>query len=102
MRRAAKYPDDERPTGLTPDEMSRRGDHLDEMAGRPMKRNLRVRVDGGPGEMAEMPWRYSEAGCVMVAWAFNKPQTSAELDRAATNPRPPTACASPPRGAHAS
>jgi|KBSSwiStaDraftv2_1062776.scaffolds.fasta_scaffold42293_4 probable F420-dependent oxidoreductase len=84
MRRAAKYADYWHPTGLTPEQINAGGDRLDEMAGRPVKRTLRVRTDGDPSEMADMLWRYKEAGCVMVACAFNKPQTFSEFDKAAT------------------
>jgi len=84
MRRAAKYADYWHPTGLTPDEIRTGGDMIDDLAGRHVKRTLRVRLDGDPSEMTDLLWRYKEAGCVMVACAFDKPRTFSEFDRAAT------------------
>jgi hypothetical protein len=84
MRRAANYADYWHPTGLTPEEIRTGGDMIDDLAGRHVKRTLRVRLDGDPSEMTDLLWRYKEAGCVMVACAFDKPQSFAEFDRAAT------------------
>ena len=82
LRRTARYADYWHPTGITPEQVREGGDRIDDMAGRPVKRSVRIRCDGDPAEAAAMLHQFQEAGCVQAACAFDDPSSFAEFERA--------------------
>ncbi len=72
MRRVAKYADVWHPTGLSPDELRRTGDELDERAGRKIRRAIRHSHGAGRsvGESIDLLGAYREAGCDEAAIDF--------------------------------
>ena len=83
LRRTARYADYWHPTGITPEQIRIGGARIDEMAGRPIKRTVRIRCDGDPAAAADMLAAFKEAGCVMAACAFDAPKSFTEFECAA-------------------
>ncbi|MDE0061344.1 MAG: TIGR03619 family F420-dependent LLM class oxidoreductase [Gammaproteobacteria bacterium] len=69
LRRAAKYADYWHPTGLSPEELQRGSEIIDEQAGRSIAASIRGRVasDASVGEMQDWLGGYRDAGCVQAA-----------------------------------
>ena len=69
LRRAAKYADFWHPTGLSPQQLVRGSEVINELAGRTVPISLRGRVagDASVGEIQDWLGGYSEVGCVEVA-----------------------------------
>lgn len=82
MQRAAKYADVWHPTGLSPEELKRGGDMLDEMAGRKIARSMRFRVSDA-AEGLDAIRRYRDAGCFAVALDFSPAETFAQFCKVA-------------------
>jgi probable F420-dependent oxidoreductase len=63
LRRAARFGDAWHPTGISAEEVARLGDELDRLAGRPVPRTVRIRVEPamGPEELRALLNRYAEA-----------------------------------------
>ena len=78
-RRAAKYADYWHPGEISPDEMREGGDRIDQMAGRPVKRTLRMQVDVGLKGVVDRIGAFREAGCVQVACEFSGYKSVSEL-----------------------
>jgi probable F420-dependent oxidoreductase len=77
MRRAARYADfwhpselDTQGRRLTPRAFREAGEQLDEMAGRPIPRSLRLKCDGDPAAVIDKLHAFEEAGCKQVACSF--------------------------------
>ena len=69
LRRAAKYADYWHPTGLSPEELRRGSEVIDELAGRSVATSIRGQVasDASVGELQDWLGSYREAGCVEAA-----------------------------------
>ena len=69
LRRAAKYADYWHPTGLSPDELRRGSEVIDELAGRSVATSIRGQVasDASVGELQDWLGSYREAGCAQAA-----------------------------------
>ena len=69
LRRAAKYADYWHPTGLSPQEMLRGSEVIDEQAGYSVAMSIRGRVasDASVGEMQDWLGGYQAVGCVQAA-----------------------------------
>jgi alkanesulfonate monooxygenase SsuD/methylene tetrahydromethanopterin reductase-like flavin-dependent oxidoreductase (luciferase family) len=72
MRRAAKYADYWHPTGLTPDEVRQGGEMLDGMAGRKIKRSIRIRPPADANQARDLLRHYRDAGCAQAAVDFSQ------------------------------
>ncbi|WP_300606347.1 TIGR03619 family F420-dependent LLM class oxidoreductase [Trebonia sp.] len=71
MRRAARFADVWHPADLTPQEVSDHGTELDELAGRPIRRSVRIHVNGEQlGSVADLVDAYAAAGCAEVVLEF--------------------------------
>lgn len=77
LRRAARYADYWHPSELdtsgghlTPEAFRAAGERLDELAGRPVPRTLRLKCDGDPGAVVDRLHAFAEAGCVQAACSF--------------------------------
>lgn len=72
MARVAKYADVWHPTGLSPEEVARTGDELDALAGRKIRRTIRLAhaEASGVDEYLSLLGRYREAGCDEAAIDF--------------------------------
>ena len=72
LRRAAKYADYWHPTGLSPEELRRGSEIIDEQAGRSVPTSIRGRVasDASVGEMQDWLGGYREAGCAQAAVGY--------------------------------
>ena len=72
MARVAKYADVWHPTGLTPEELARAGDQLDDLAGRKIRRTARLgyKLADSTDAWIELLHAYREAGCDEVAIDF--------------------------------
>jgi alkanesulfonate monooxygenase SsuD/methylene tetrahydromethanopterin reductase-like flavin-dependent oxidoreductase (luciferase family) len=71
LRRAARYADVWHPHDLTPDEVARKGDRLDELAGRRVARS--VRIASAAQDLAGLPDAvdaYLGVGCTRVVLDF--------------------------------
>ena len=71
LRRAARFADVWHPHDITPDELSRRGRELDEIAGRTVARSVRLGVR--PTDIERLPDlvdQYTEAGSIRVVIEF--------------------------------
>ena len=69
LRRAAKYADYWHPTGLSPEELRRGSEAVDEQAGRHVATSIRGQIasDASVGEMQDWLGGYREAGCAQAA-----------------------------------
>jgi len=72
MARVAKYADVWHPTGLSPEEVARTGDELDALAGRKIRRTIRLAHSeaGNVDEYVSLLDRYRDAGCDEAAIDF--------------------------------
>ena len=72
MARVAKYADVWHPTGLGPEELARTGDELDAMAGRKIRRTIRLSHDEprSTDDWIALLSRYRDAGCDEAAIDF--------------------------------
>jgi probable F420-dependent oxidoreductase len=77
IRRVAKYADYWHPSELdtsgghlSPQAFREAGERLDEMAGRPIPRTLRLKCDGEPARVVDRLQAFAEAGCVQAACSF--------------------------------
>lgn len=72
MRRVAKYADVWHPTALDPKDLERTGDELDAMAGRKIRRSVRLSHGNASttADWIELLKRYQEAGCDEAAVDF--------------------------------
>ncbi len=69
LRRVARYADYWHPTGLSPEEVTRGSEVIDEQAGRSVPTSIRGRVasDASLGEMQDWLGGYQAAGCAQAA-----------------------------------
>ncbi len=92
IKRVAKYADYWHPSeadtegrSLTPERFRETGERVDELAGRPVPRTIRLRCDGDPQEKIDLLHRFAEVGCVQAACSFLRGSpTFADFDRAAS------------------
>ena len=84
MRRVAKYADVWHPTGLSPDELREAGDRLDALAGRPIRRSIRLSVAPGTStsRLVEELAAYRAAGCEEAAVDLGGPDAALARDDA--------------------
>jgi alkanesulfonate monooxygenase SsuD/methylene tetrahydromethanopterin reductase-like flavin-dependent oxidoreductase (luciferase family) len=71
LRRAARFADVWHPHDLSAAEVARVGEHLDELAGRPIARAARLHVtEDDIASIAELVDSYYDVGCVSVILEF--------------------------------
>jgi probable F420-dependent oxidoreductase len=84
LRRAARFADVWHPSGVDPAELEQLGRRLDDLAGRPVARSIRLRIP--PGEVGDLPDlldSYAQAGCIAAAVEFTEVDTWDGVRRAA-------------------
>lgn len=96
LRRAARFGAAWHPSGIPAEEIARLGQELDVLAGRPVRRTARTKLDAtaGPGHIRDVLAAFAGAGCTDLAVDVVADDTGALLqcvERLAAVPRPVSA-----------